>query len=84
MNNRNPSSNYQDLYAASFAVDELNLYLDTHPNDCEALEAFRIAREKEIRAESAFIQSGRDLTAGDIVNCERWTWVDGPFPWEGV
>ena len=29
-----------ELMALDFAIDELGLYLDTHPNDSEALELF--------------------------------------------
>ena len=73
-----------DLYAASFAVIDLGLYLDTHPNDRAALGVFREAVERERRAKRDWMASGRDLTLADGAERGRFTWVEGKAPWEGV
>lgn len=57
----------------AFMLWELRLYLDTHPNDREALALFRQMSEK-----------AGDTYANSFLprECGRWAWVDDPWPWE--
>ena len=73
-----------DLYAASFAVTDLGLYLDTHPGDRAALAAFREAVEDQRRAKREWRGSGRDLTLTDGADRGGFSWIEGKAPWEGV
>lgn len=73
-----------DLYAADFAVVDLGLYLDTHPNDREALRAFRAAVAERGRARREYLAEGKDLTLSDGADRDRFSWVEGKAPWEGV
>lgn len=68
----------------SFAIDDMLLYLDTHPCDHEAL-AFanaHIQERKRLMAEYAKLYG--PLTVMDSVeHCEdMWKWAEQPFPWE--
>ena len=74
--------NCDPLAAASFAVTDLGLYLDTHPGDRRALEAFRRAVENKKQAEKAFLSTGKDLTVENAADSRRFSWVEGKFPWE--
>ena len=60
---------------AAFAAWDLRLYLNTHPNDREALALFRRLRAEadEPSYATTFLEDGCD--AG-------WTWTEGPWPWE--
>ena len=60
----------KEIDEVSFMVNDLTLYLDTHPTDAEALQAFTDAakRRKQLMEE---------------LNQEHFTWSDGPLPWEG-
>ncbi|MBQ8576459.1 MAG: spore coat protein CotJB [Clostridia bacterium] len=66
-------------YAYPFALWDLRLYLDTHPDDREALETFS-------QMCAAYPQAGAcragNMGMNDNCGCERWTWIDGPWPWE--
>ena len=68
----------------SFAVQEMILYLDTHPKDQDALAYFR---EKERARKEALTLYARMYgpltidTADDRSSCS-WDWVMQPWPWE--
>lgn len=68
----------------SFAVSDILLYLDTHPEDRAALAYSRemIATRKE--AMTVYARRFAPLTidsTNDVESC-RWEWVMQPWPWE--
>lgn len=68
----------------SFAVDDILLYLDTHPCDQEAIAYANehIAERKKLMAEYAKMYG--PLTVMDSLGqCgDTWKWEQQPFPWE--
>ena len=66
----------------SFAIGELNLYLDSHPNCKMAQKYFRRYNEELARATMAYEEAFGPLTARGGVSCEEWAWIDQPWPWE--
>ena len=58
--------------ADKFAIWELRLYLNTHPHDQKALALMRKLLE----------QMDHDCTCAFYPDCNRWSWLDGPWPWE--
>ena len=73
----------RQLQAASFAVDDLKLYLDTHPTDPRALEQYCRCRDIHGMVAAKYVAEVGPLTAEDVPCDGRWTWVDAPWPWEG-
>ena len=72
------------IYEVSFALNDITLYLDTHPCDKEALEYYHKYKKQRHEAVREYEKCYGPLLNYDV-NCdERWTWVDGPWPWEGV
>ena len=69
----------------SFAMNEANLYLDTHPYDNEALAYFQKYRELRVEAVKDYAKYYAPL-AIDYAVCDQtpWSWVNEPWPWEGV
>ncbi len=69
----------------SFAVNEANLFLDTHPFDQEALDYFQKYRALRVDAireyDKYFAPLIIDHTESDKI---PWSWVSEPWPWEGV
>ena len=69
--------------ALSFAMIDLNLYLDVNPNDREALELFNKYRiqnqEYKKQYESKY---GPFLLSSDALNSYPWAWNNSPWPWE--
>lgn len=68
---------------AGFAVDDIVLFLDTHPNDREALEMYQEYRRILKQAECNYNTNFGPLTIEDVDSDEYWTWVQTPWPWEG-
>ena len=83
VNGKNVVNNaLNELQALSVVVLELGLYLDTHPDDAEALHVYReyVAREKAEREK--YSKNTATLTQTNSANAQRYTWVDDPWPWE--
>lgn len=67
-----------------FVAIELNLYLDTHPCDQDAINDFNCAvellrkyKEKYECEYGPLLNFGFGGTSG-----EPWQWIQGPWPWE--
>lgn len=84
----NSRMNRRDLLShinqVSFAVDEVKLYLDTHPCDTEALAYFKDYSRSRNRALKEYSENYGPLTVDTAdVSCEdRWNWVNEPWPWQ--
>lgn len=69
----------------SFAVNEANLFLDTHPYDTEALAYFQKYRALRVEAIQEYAKYYAPLAIDYAVNDKTpWSWVNEPWPWEGV
>ena len=69
---------------ASFAVDEVRLFLDTHPCDPEALVFFREMSRKRNQALKEYAAAYGPLTVDTAeASCaDRWNWINEPWPWQ--
>ena len=67
---------------AGFAVDEVVLYLDTHPCDPSALAYYEKMNALRRRAMDDYNARFGPLSATDVNVANGWTWVDNPWPWE--
>lgn len=71
-----------ELKSYDFILTELNLYLDSHPNDERALRMHREASEKAEVLKRKYTQVYGPLTAASNTNPNNWDWICGPWPWE--
>jgi len=74
-----------ELMALDFAIDELGLYLTTHPKDQEVLNLYwsyiKLAQEGRITYRKMY----GPLLQTDITEQEGFIWLNDPWPWdEGV
>ena len=77
----------KQLTQLDFMALDLQLYLNTHPSDMEALEMYndciqgaQAAREKyeaEFGPLTAFRSEGQKSDGTD-----GWAWIDCPWPWQ--
>ena len=67
----------------SFMVDDIQLYLDTHPCDKEALEHFEHYKDLRVQALEEYARCYGPLTVYTTSDYDEWTWVMQPWPWEG-
>ena len=74
----------QNINKVSFAVDDILLYLDTHPRDQEALDYFYEHNKKRNQLLKEYAKYYGPLTVDTSVpSCsDRWNWINEPWPWQ--
>ena len=73
----------EELQAVDFVLVELSLYLDTHPNDYQAIQQFNSnALERKKIAKQYEAQFGPLLQYGHSYSTYPWSWNDTPWPWQ--
>lgn len=70
------------LQAMNFAVSELGLYLDTHPEDQEAVDLFNQYVERYAAALSQYEQRFGSTTQFGAALTGRYEWLHDPWPWD--
>lgn len=72
------------INAVSFAVDDIKLFLDTHPCDEEALAHFKECSRQRNEALKEYARLFGSLTADTAIysEAEKWSWIDEPWPWQ--
>lgn len=66
-----------------FACLELNLYLDSHPCDKNAIEIYNSLGVQFEQAAKAYEKKyGPLMNFGHSSSKCPWQWVEGPWPWE--
>ena len=70
------------LYAAGFAVDDLTLYLDTHPEDARAMALYRHLIGEMKKENAAYRAAGGILFREDAAGGDEFLWFNGKAPWE--
>lgn len=71
----------EKLKCYRFAIIELGLYLDTHPDDRKA-----ICLHNEYAKKFKVLSDQYQRVYGPLTNmypCNKWRWLEGPWPWEG-
>ena len=65
----------------NFAIIELALYLDTHPNDEKALCLHNSYSKtlKELKDKYQKVYGPLSI----YYPCNKWRWLEEPWPWEG-
>lgn len=74
----------QNINEVSFAVDDILLYLDTHPHDEKALSFFQDASARRTKLMNEYAAKYGPLTIDDAAKSSEnaWKWMEQPFPWE--
>lgn len=68
--------------AVSFAALDASLYLDTHPNDAEALEYFHHFNKARQQALHEYAVRFGPLTLNGAQTDDTWKWATQPWLWE--
>lgn len=70
-----------DIQAVDFVLIELTLYLDTHPNDANALQQFNHFSTYQSQMKQSFESKFGPLQHGGKSEGE-WKWGMSPWPWQ--
>lgn len=71
-----------EIQQSGFALYDLTLFLDSHPDNKMALDYFMTVQKEytELTAEYEMIYG--PLSPFDTNTEHGWTWIDAPWPWE--
>ena len=70
----------QEIRCLDFAINELALYLDTHPDDQKALCLHRKYCKEVKELKDKYQKVFGPLTIN--FPCNKWRWIEEPWPWE--
>ncbi len=70
-----------NVMAFSFAINDLNLYLDLHPDDRGKLIFLENLIAEEKKAKEEFIKEFGPLEICDTKG-NKFEWIDSPWPWD--
>ena len=80
-----------EIQKISFIMDDLRLYLDTHPDDTDALTMLKDVLKRRKQAMSEFASRFYPLTMDCMAELDErnlssacYCWQEGAAPWEGV
>lgn len=73
----------EELQAVDFVLVELTLYLDTHPEDYDAINQFnQFAKERRRLKKVVESMYGPLQQYGNSYSGYPWDWKEGPWPWQ--
>ena len=73
----------QKINEVSFAVNDILLYLDTHPCDEAALSYFMEHKNRRVAALKEYAKYYGPLTLDTMCTpADKWKWIDTPWPWQ--
>ena len=70
-----------EIMALTFAITDLNLYLDLHPDNKEVFELFKkYVKEKDELCES-YVKTYGPLEINETLG-SKFNWINSPWPWD--
>lgn len=69
------------LAACRFMIDDLKLYLDTHPGDTATIAKINELKEKLKPLVKQYEEKYGPLTR-NAAQKNKWKWINSPWPWE--
>ena len=75
----------QDLYGLGLIAMDLRLFLDTNPENKQALADYRKVCAEYAQARSTFERDFGPLTAfNEQEGFSPFSWINGPWPWKRI
>lgn len=82
MRNQQEANLLRQIDEASFAMDDAALFLDTHPQDRNALNYYHYVTAMRRNAVKAYEDQFGPLMIERVNSKDRWTWETEHWPWE--
>ncbi len=81
---KNRNEMLKQLSALDFMLVDLNLYLNTHPNDQQALARFNaiLSQAQMLRRTYEGMYGPLTVAYTSAVNEQQWQWICPPWPWQ--
>ena len=73
------------ISAVDFSIHDINLFLDSHPKNIKAIELLNAYRKERSDLINDYEQKYGDYVTrvGNVKAEVPWSWIEGPWPWEG-
>ena len=71
------------LMALSFAINEMNLYLDLHPEDKDTFEKFKRNINELNNLELNYVKKYGPMVIEES-DKEKYDWLKNPWPWDSM
>lgn len=72
----------KEIMAADFMLIDLNLYLDTHPNDQRAIMLYNQWVQQSMLLKQNYQRMYGPLTQNMFQSKCPWQWIQSPWPWQ--
>ena len=83
MNIKSKHELFNLINQVSFMIDDIALFLNTHPDCEEAIEAYTHYKDIRKDAIKEYTEMYGPICKYDVNACNHWDWVNKPWPWEG-
>ena len=67
----------------SFAINDLNLYLDLHPDDTRVVRLFEELVKEEKQAKKEYMEQYGPLIVTKVKG-DKFDWIESPWPWDDL
>ena len=71
-----------ELMAMDFVIRELNLYLDTHPDDREAFDTLQKCIRLSAEGRKRYVEQYGPVSLRDLESSDVYDWLNAPWPWQ--
>lgn len=82
VNNNNMMELMKEIMALHMILEDLQLYLNTHPSDREAIAKRNIFTNQYSALKAEYNKSFGMISQDDSFSPYPWQWIDEPWPWE--
>ncbi len=82
MQNMSQGAMFENIRALSFAMDDLRLFLDTHPDNDEALNLFIEYMKNRNDLLADYTEKYGPIDSYYINQDGTWSWINEPMPWK--
>ena len=72
-----------DINQYTFMLDDITLFLDTHPCCEDAMEAYNTYKKLRLEAMRDYTENYGALCRYNVDTDDGWSYINQPWPWEG-
>ena len=80
--NRTRDKALKELQEVGLRIFDLHLFLNTHPENIHALRQYEYFQNRHEELTREYERIYGPLTRKIVPGTDRWSWLDGPWPWE--
>ena len=79
----NRSQAMLEIQQVHLVLEDIILFLDTHPTDATALNYYDHFKQLNDQLMEEYTMQFGPITADNVNVTNSWAWVETPWPWEG-